>query len=288
MGTFHYVFIVAHFLFYKMITIICIEPEVAGNLGAIARVMGNFDFENLCVVNPSFRLDNGQLIARAKHAYSIIEKAQLIKTETNNIFPSLKKEFDYLVATTAMVGTDFNLTRSPVSSETLALKILSKHLFNELKVGIVLGREGSGLSNLELKACDFVTSIPASSNYPTLNISHALSILLYELFKEKTKLIKKKSNNKKTSSNKTDKIDDITNGKTSISHISFASGEEKTNLIKRYTDLINTLEFETLSKKTTQINAFKRIVGKSFFTKREIYIMHGFISKVLEKLKTPK
>jgi len=264
-----------------MITIISIEPEVAGNLGAIARVMGNFGFERLCIINPSFRLDNGQLIARAKHAYSIIEKAKLIKTNTKNIFPTLKKEFDYLVGTTAMVGTDFNLTRSPISAETAALKILGKHIQSSLNIGLILGREGSGLSNLEIKNCDFVVSIPASTTYPTLNISHALSILLYELFKEKTRLIEKKSKTKRTNNSQDKKFDN----KTSISHISFASGEEKDNLIKRYSELINSLGFETPSKKNTQINAFKRIVGKSFFTKREIYILHGFISKVLERLK---
>ena len=267
-----------------MITIICIEPEVAGNLGAIARVMGNFGFEDLCIINPAFRLDEGQLVARAKHAYSIVEKAKLIKTKTKDIFPTLKKNFDYLVGTTAMVGTDFNLARSPISAETAALKILSKHTLSRLNVGLILGREGSGLSNIEIKSCDFVVSIPASNNYPTLNISHALSILLYELFKEKTKLIEKKSNKKQTH-----QLKDKTFGKkTSISHISFASGEEKDNLIKRYSELIDQLGFETASKKNTQISAFKRIVGKSFFTKREIYILHGFISKALEKISIKK
>jgi TrmH family RNA methyltransferase len=267
-----------------MITIICIEPEVAGNLGAIARVMGNFGFESLCVINPAFRLDNGQLVARAKHAYSIIEKAKVLKIRTKDIFPTLKKEFDYLVGTTAMVGTDFNLTRSPISAETLALKILGEHTLSDLKVGLILGREGSGLFNLEIKSCDFVVSIPASTNYPTLNISHALSILLYELFKEKTRLIKKNSMKKQAHNLNSKEI----NSKTSISHISFASGEEKDNLVKRYSELINALEFETASKKNTQISAFRRIVGKSFFTKREVYILHGFISKVLEKLNFTK
>lgn len=267
-----------------MITVICIEPEVAGNLGAIARVMGNFGFESLCVVNPAFRLDNGELIARAKHAYSIIEKAKLIKTETKNVFPTLRKEFEYLVGTTAIVGTDFNLIRSPISAETLAQKILGKHTLTNLKIGLILGRESSGLSNSEIKNCDFIVSIPASTDYPTLNISHALSIILYELFKEKTRSTKEKSRKKQVYKSGSKEF----NNKTSTSHISFASGEEKDNLIKRYSELIDALNFETASKKNTQITVFRRIVGKSFFTKREVYILHGFISKVLERLRIKK
>ncbi len=50
------------------------------------------------------------------------------------------------------------------------------------KVGIILGREDIGLTNEELAKCDFFVHIPASDDYPILNVSSAAAILFYEMF----------------------------------------------------------------------------------------------------------
>ena len=49
------------------------------------------------------------------------------------------------------------------------------------KICVILGRDTTGLTNKEMQLIDFIIHIPTNSEYPTLNISHALSILLYEL-----------------------------------------------------------------------------------------------------------
>ena len=49
------------------------------------------------------------------------------------------------------------------------------------KICIIFGRDTTGLTNNEMQSIDFIINIPTSSEYPTLNISHALSIVLYEL-----------------------------------------------------------------------------------------------------------
>jgi tRNA/rRNA methyltransferase len=46
-------------------------------------------------------------------------------------------------------------------------------------VAIVLGRDTTGLTVSEIQACDLVVHIPTWTAYPTLNISHALAIILY-------------------------------------------------------------------------------------------------------------
>jgi TrmH family RNA methyltransferase len=48
-------------------------------------------------------------------------------------------------------------------------------------IGIVFGREGTGLTNAELSQCDATLTIPANSEYQTLNLSHAAAIVFYEL-----------------------------------------------------------------------------------------------------------
>ena len=51
-----------------------------------------------------------------------------------------------------------------------------------IKTGIVFGREDNGLSNEELQKCHYHLIIPASEEYSSLNLSHALQIapLKYE------------------------------------------------------------------------------------------------------------
>ena len=61
------------------ITVILIEPENAGNTGAICRAMKNFDFEELILVGPKFNTDSDELRNRAKWANDLVDKIQIIK-----------------------------------------------------------------------------------------------------------------------------------------------------------------------------------------------------------------
>ena len=51
----------------------------------------------------------------------------------------------------------------------------------EGRVALMFGPEGMGLSQEELRACDLLVSLPTWEGYPILNLSHAVSLLLYEL-----------------------------------------------------------------------------------------------------------
>ena len=231
-----------------MIYIILIEPENPGNIGAVARVMKNFDFKNLVLVNPRADILSTETKCRAKHAQDILKNAEI--TDWNFL-----TKMDYLVATTAKLGTDYNIPRSPITPEELAEKINIKQ-----KIGIVIGREGLGLTNEEINKCDFVVSIPGDKRYPTLNISHAVGIILYELYKKHGK---NKSN----------------------AHIIVADKKSKDILFKRTCELLDRLSFATKEKKETQKLVWKRLYGKAMLTKREAFAVLGFISKVEKKIK---
>ncbi|MFC1705057.1 TrmH family RNA methyltransferase, partial [Nanoarchaeota archaeon] len=160
---------------------------------------------------------------------------------------------DYLIATTAKLGTDYNIPRSPITPEQLSDK-LSK-INKKLKIGLLIGREGTGLNNKEISMCDFIVTIPSSRKYPTLNISHATSVILYEIFKKQSK------------------------GK-SNEHIIFASKKEKQVMMDYFRKVLNTIKFSTKEKKETQKKVWKRIFGKSFLTKREAFAVIGFLKKL--------
>ncbi|MBN2457786.1 RNA methyltransferase [Candidatus Woesearchaeota archaeon] len=231
-----------------MLYVILIEPENPGNIGAIARVMKNFGFKNLVLINPVADISSSEAICRAKHAQDVLKRAIVADW-------SFLDKMDYLAGTTAKLGTDYNIPRSPLTPDKLAEKANTKK-----KLGLVIGREGKGLSNKEIGLCDFIVTIPAQAKYPTLNISHALGILLYEIYK--------------------------INGKDrSDSHIETAGRRYKDVLNKRVAGLLEQMEFATPEKKQTQKVVWKRIFGKAMLTKREAFAVLGLFSKIEKGLK---
>jgi len=242
------------------ITVILIEPENPGNTGAICRAMKNFDFEELMLVGPTFNVDTSELRNRAKWANDLVDKIELIPKYNEKVLKKLRKNFDYLIATTARVGRDYNILRSPITPAQLAERLAEIELKGKKKIsiGIVMGREGSGLTNEELELMDFTVTIPTSKKYGTMNVSHATTIILYEIFK---------------------KISE----ENIISHINPISDPEKKQLMKLLDDSMNKMYFLNEDKKDTQRTVWKKMINKSFLSKREAYALMGFLKKINQK-----
>lgn len=225
-----------------MIDIILIGVENSGNIGAVARCMKNFGFKNLFLVEPEAKITE-ESRKRAKHANDILDKTKIIKkTEL--------KKYDYLIGTTSKLGNDYNIPRCPLNPEQLSEKIIN---IKNKKIGIVFGREGKGLYNHEIEMCDFLVTIETDKKYPALNLSHSVSIILYEL---------SKGNDKK-----------IGQG------INPISKNEKKILLDMIKIKLNKMKFSTPEKKNTQITVWKKVIGKALLTKREAFALMGFFRK---------
>jgi tRNA/rRNA methyltransferase len=233
-----------------MVSIILMEPEHPGNIGAVARVMANFDLFDLYLINPKVDHLSSESIARSKHAKHLLESAKIIK------YDEIKNYFDIVIATTAKLGSDYNLPRSPLISFEVA-EFINK--MDNTNIGILFGREGNGLSNEEIMNCDFIMNIPSSETYSTLNLSHSICIVCYELFKSRG-------------------IEDIKRKFKPISEI------DKRVILEKMDKIFDKLSFSSEEKKNTQKRFWKKLLGKSFMTKREAYILMGFIKKINEKL----
>ena len=227
-----------------MISIILIEPENSGNLGSVARVMANFGVKNLVLINPRCKI-NEQSRRFAKNAQKILDKAKV------NGFNILGR-YDYLVGTTAKLGNDYNIPRSPMTPMQLAQKIKA---IKKKKVAIILGRESDGLRNNEVKLCDFMVTIPTSRNYKAMNISHSLGVILYEIFKEQ-------------------------NTKETLKPYAPMGAKEKEQVLKLLKQAMKKMDFSTDRKMHTQLKVWKKMITKSFMTKREAFALMGFLKKI--------
>lgn len=225
------------------LSVVLVEPEEAGNVGFVARVMKNFGFQKLYLVSPECDLNEAKKFA--KHAQDVLAGAKILKS-----FSSVRRKFSYLIGTTALRGGEYNVLRSHLTPRQLASRPLPAG------AAIIFGREGPGLTNEEVRQCDLLVSIPSSNIYPTLNVSHATAIALYELF---------------------------------LSHGDFASSETASPKTTKavMANFSKLLEKCTLpkEKKRIKLDIFRRVIGKSMITEREAHGLAGAFRKIRHALR---
>ena len=155
------------------IAVAVVGAETPGNIGTVARGMKNFGLSELYLVDPPDLDPDGEAFGFAGQAREdILPSAREVK------FDHLIEEF-YTVGTTAVTNED---ARSHVRYPFFTPTDLADHLTGvEADVAVVFGRERVGLTNEELARLDAVCSVPASSDYPVLNLAQAATVVLYEL-----------------------------------------------------------------------------------------------------------
>jgi TrmH family RNA methyltransferase len=153
------------------VDIVLVEPLYEGNVGFAARVMKNFGFTHLVLINPC-ELGN-EAKARASHARDVLESAERITLE--GVF----ERSAITIATTGTLGKSVtNPMRMPFYSPGELRDIIAP--ING-RISILFGRENWGLNNDEISRADIICTIPTSEIYPIINISHAVGIICYEL-----------------------------------------------------------------------------------------------------------
>jgi len=119
----------------------------------------------------------------------------------------------------------------------------------------MFGREDFGLFNSELERCDMFVSIPNSEKYPTMNLSHAVAVVLYELFLSKAEVWKPTS----------------------------SSDFERSKLKEMFEAYMDAIEFPAHKRRNAR-TMFKRIVGRADISKWEFYTLMGVFSRAIKKI----
>ncbi len=163
---------------YVKPTIILVEPEYDRNIGYICRVMANFGFKRLVIINPKCAL-GPDAVKYSKHAISILKNAKKASS-----FENEAKKYDFIVGTTGIIKRNKDAIRDIIPFR----EFIEKYETRNKKCAIVLGREGIGLMANEINLCDILITIESDKKYPILNISHALGIILYGITKNKIKI----------------------------------------------------------------------------------------------------
>ena len=157
---------------------VLVEPKLEENIGAVARVLKNFGFSEFFLVNPAPTNPRAgeKAVAVASHAHDVLTGCEVVGTVQEAVAGSA-----------AVVGTTSKHGVSP--NKHLRMPFFSLRELREKVEGfgsggvlsVLFGREDTGLRNEELGLCDLVVCIPTSPDYPAMNLSHAVAVLLYEL-----------------------------------------------------------------------------------------------------------
>ena len=247
---------------YKNLTfyVVLVQPEHSGNIGFIARVMKNFNFKNLVLFNPIEKIDKIQSYETqgfAMHGKDILLNAEILLIEDQkNHLAKLKeyiKKFDLVIGTTAKGKRYTNIKRLAIFPENLTIPVSVK----PLNIAIVFGKESKGLTNEEIGCTDILIRIPTGLNYPTLNLSHACAIVLYEIFR-KINLVK------------------IGRGEKPVL---LADKEDRVFLYKLIKEIIQNLKIRNY-KEENVLFAFKNILERTIMSKKELTLITGLFSKV--------
>ncbi|OGR31926.1 MAG: hypothetical protein A2091_00855 [Desulfuromonadales bacterium GWD2_61_12] len=153
--------------------IVLVEPQHSGNLGMVARAMANFGARELRLVNPCDHLA-GEARKFALHAAPLLEAATLFPD-----LPAALHDLHLTIATTRRSGAHREV---PLTLADLPGRV-SRRAPGE-QVGLVFGREDSGLTSDEVAACTGAVTIPTDPDFASLNLAQAVAITLYELSRE--------------------------------------------------------------------------------------------------------
>jgi tRNA/rRNA methyltransferase len=159
--------------------IILVEPQMAENIGMCARAMANFGLSELRLVQPRDGwLTDGELPKAAAQtaagAVHILENASLFPDVATAI-----ADLNFVYATTARERGQMKRVFTPAE----AMPDTAQRLANGQRIGILFGRERTGLENDQISLADAILTFPVNPNFTSLNLAQAVLLTGYEWLK---------------------------------------------------------------------------------------------------------
>jgi tRNA/rRNA methyltransferase len=145
------------------------RPQLAENIGAVARVMANFGLEDLRLVNPRDGWPQPNAWPSASGADWPLDAARVFGS-----VPEAIADLRLVLATTAR---NRGLSQ-PVMNARDGAGLLARNA--DLPIGLLFGGERAGLETEDVAICQGIVTIPVDPRFKSLNLAQAVALNAYE------------------------------------------------------------------------------------------------------------
>ena len=173
--------------------VILMEPQIAENVGMVARAMANFGLDELRVINPRDGWPSEKARAVASGAAAIVDGAGV-----HTSLASAISDLNFVVATTARQRD----MRKPILTPEEAAAEMRRRIAEGQRCAMLFGRERNGLETSEVADCDAIVMIPVNARFASLNLAQAVLLQGYAWLRsgEAATLGRKTENDRRISS----------------------------------------------------------------------------------------
>jgi tRNA/rRNA methyltransferase len=158
--------------------VVLVAPQMADNIGMVARAMANFGLDELRLVSPRDGWPNEKARAAASGANHIIDQARAFSDVATAV-----GDFNWICATTARQRQ----LRKPVLTPEQAAAEMARRIADGERVAMLFGAERQGLENDDIAIADAVVMAPVDPRFASLNLAQAALLMGYEWMKQSQK-----------------------------------------------------------------------------------------------------
>lgn len=235
------------------IIFVLVRPNFLGNIGSTARVMKNFGFSQLRLVNPPRNYLDAEARKMAVDAFDVLKRAK-VESSLSQALSDINLAF----STSACQ----HRTEEPEALGHLAEKLHQQDLTKENKLAFVFGDERDGLTREEIARCHELILVPTEPTFASLNLAQALGIVAYELSRS----------------------EGLQNHKRVSSEI-LPCGAEEDELMNLTSELMDRANFSRRYNRELVTMQLRTALQKMRPNKREFDLLRGFLLRLNDKLK---
>jgi TrmH family RNA methyltransferase len=231
------------------LAVVLVRPHTAGNLGSAARAAKNFGVRDLRVVEPAVAADD-EARRLASGADDLLESVRSFSRMEDAV-----AEFDAVVATSSLRGRE--------EQRFLSLSELPSFLAEigpAARLAFVFGPERSGLTEEERARASACLRLPTQPDFPTLNVSHALAVVLgaARAFEPEPRV---------------------------AGEVEWAPAAEVEGAIGHWDRALDAIGFYDTGHRERSLRDWRRIVASRPLTRREVAILRGVANRVMVALR---
>jgi len=150
---------------------ILVEPQLGENIGAAARAMWNFGLRAMRIVNPRDGWPNPAAVAMASGAGGLLDEAR--------IFASTAEAVANLHVVYATTARPREMAKTVMNPER-AMAHARERIAAGQRVGILYGRERTGLDNDDVVRANAIVTVPVNPAFASLNLAQCVLLMSYE------------------------------------------------------------------------------------------------------------